>query len=191
MLLKKFKFKKVNSTNDIAINLIKKNKKDKGFVISDFQKKGRGRQGNKWISFKGNLFVSVFFKIENINLSLQEFSALNGNLIINLLSFYTKADFKLKSPNDIIVNGKKICGILQETIIVNNIKYLIVGVGLNLIKKPIIKNYPTISLNELTKKNFKIENIVNKLKKIYEIFLKDIYSAKLINFKKISNKYII
>ena len=58
-------------------------------------------------------------------------------------------------------------------------------------KKPIIKNYPTISLNELTKKNFKIENIVNKLKKIYEIFLKDIYSAKLINFKKISNKYII
>ena len=68
---------------------------------------------------------------------------------------------------------------------------MIVGVGLNLIKKPIIKNYPTISLNELTKKNFKIENIVNKLKKIYEIFLKDIYSAKLINFKKISNKYII
>ena len=45
MLLKKFKFKKVNSTNDIAINLIKKNNKDKGFVISDFQKKGRGNYG--------------------------------------------------------------------------------------------------------------------------------------------------
>ena len=90
-----------------------------------------------------------------------------------------------------MVNGKKICGILQETIIVNNIKYLIVGVGLNLIKKPIIKNYPTISLNELTKKNFKIENIVNKLKKIYEMFLADIYSARLTNFRKISDKYII
>ena len=48
MILKKFKYKCVNSTNDVAIGLIKKNIKS-GIVISKMQKKGRGRYGRKWI----------------------------------------------------------------------------------------------------------------------------------------------
>ena len=59
MNLKVFHLKIVNSTNDFAIRKIKQGKK-KGIVISDNQKKGRGRYGNKWISLSGNLFISIF-----------------------------------------------------------------------------------------------------------------------------------
>ena len=62
MRFKKYKFKSVNSTNDVAIKLIK-NGKNTGIIVSDKQRKGRGRYGNKWISLKGNLFVSLFHQI--------------------------------------------------------------------------------------------------------------------------------
>ena len=59
------KFKKVKSTNDIAINLIKKNISAPTLITSDKQTKGRGRIGKKWISKKGNLFfISIFFKFD-------------------------------------------------------------------------------------------------------------------------------
>ena len=61
MKLKRFNFKSVNSTNDIAIRLIKNSKNKNGIIVTEKQKKGRGQYGKKWISYKGNLFVSIFF----------------------------------------------------------------------------------------------------------------------------------
>ena len=55
-----FKFKKVDSTNNTAIRIIKNSNIKYGMVISEIQKNGRGQYGNKWISYKGNLFVSFF-----------------------------------------------------------------------------------------------------------------------------------
>ena len=65
MKLKKFNFKIVNSTNDLAIKIIKNTKNKSGIVIAERQKKGRGQYGKKWTSFKGNLFVSIFFQAED------------------------------------------------------------------------------------------------------------------------------
>ena len=62
MRLKKYYFKRVKSTNDQATQMIKKGK-EKGIIISDLQTKGRGQYGKKWTSQKGNLFMTVFFKI--------------------------------------------------------------------------------------------------------------------------------
>ena len=59
MKLKKYLFKSVTSTNDVAIKKIKKGKLF-GTIIAKKQTKGRGRYGKKWISYKGNLFVSFF-----------------------------------------------------------------------------------------------------------------------------------
>ena len=61
MILKKFVYENVNSTNDLAIKIIKNSKNKSGIVIANNQKRGRGRHGKKWISFKGNIFVSIFF----------------------------------------------------------------------------------------------------------------------------------
>ena len=172
MKIKKFKYKYINSTNDIAINLIKKKNVKAGFVLTEKQKKGRGQRGKKWISYKGNLFVTVFFSLENINLTLKQLTIINTNLIIKLISFYYRKKIKLKLPNDIMINKKKICGILQETIQKNGIKYLIVGIGLNLVKSPNIKAYPTTNLYELTKTKINANNVSKQLILIYKNFLK-------------------
>ena len=63
MIFKKFFYKKVNSTNDLAIKKIKTGI-TQGLIIADYQKKGRGQHGKKWLSFKGNLFMTIFFRIK-------------------------------------------------------------------------------------------------------------------------------
>ena len=172
MIIKKFIYKSVNSTNDIAINLIKKKNFKAGLVVTEKQKKGKGQRGKRWISNKGNLFVSVFFSLEKINLTLKQLTKTNTKLIIKLISQYYKKKIKLKLPNDILINKKKICGILQETIQKNDNKYLIVGIGLNLIKSPKIKEYPTTNLYDLTDSKISVDKISRELKNIYITFLK-------------------
>ena len=77
MKLKIFNFKIINSTNDLAIRIIKNTNNKSGIVIAEKQKNGRGQYGKKWTSDKGNLFVSVFFPINKIKLSLEEFTKIN------------------------------------------------------------------------------------------------------------------
>ena len=184
MKLKKFKFKIVNSTNDIAIRLIKKTNNKFGMIIADKQKKGRGQRGNKWISYKGNLFVSIFFSLEKINMSLKQLTKTNCFLIKKTLSQFCKKKIYIKPPNDLIINKKKICGILQETLKKANSTYFIVGVGINLIKSPHIENYPTTSILELTESKVNKKKIILELKNIYEEFIDKV--SKL-NLKKIKN----
>ena len=172
MIIKSFNYKFVNSTNDIAINLIKQKNIKAGFVLAEKQKKGRGQRGKKWISYKGNLFISIFFSLEKINLTLKQLTKTNTKLIIKLISQYYKKNIKLKLPNDILINKKKICGILQETIQKNDNKYLIVGIGLNLIKSPKIKEYSTTNLYDLTNSKISVDKISRELKNIYITFLK-------------------
>ena len=172
MIIKNFNYKCVNSTNDIAINLIKKKNIRAGLVLAEKQKKGRGQRGKKWISYKGNLFVSIFFSLDKINLTLKQLTKFNSNLVIKLISQYYKKKIKLKTPNDILVNKKKLCGILQETIKKNNIQYLIVGIGFNLVSSPQISKYTTTSLYDLTNSKINVNKISKELKDMYKNFLK-------------------
>jgi len=70
MKLKIIKFKSVKSTNDEAIKLIRSNKFFSGLVTTDSQIKGRGTIGKKWISYKGNIFISIFFKVNLIKIKI-------------------------------------------------------------------------------------------------------------------------
>ena len=176
MNLKTFRFERVNSTNNTAFRIIKKTNLDYGMIISEMQNNGRGQYGKKWISYKGNLFISFFYSLEKIDVALKQQTKINCLLVKKLLSFYYKKKIIFKKPNDLIINRKKICGILQETLIKFDKKYLIVGIGINLIKNPYIRNYPTTNLSEIVNKNFKKKGIENKLKKIFEMKLKKLYN---------------
>ena len=172
MKIIKFNYKSVNSTNDVAINLIKKRNIKTGIVFAEKQNKGKGQRGKRWISYKGNLFVSIFFRLEKINLSLKQLTKVNAKLIIKLISRYYKNEIKLKLPNDILINKRKVCGILQETVEKNGIRYLIVGIGINLVKSPYIKGYPTTNLYELTNIKINANKMSKELVFIYKNFLK-------------------
>jgi len=175
MKFKIFKFKNVKSTNNTAIRIIKNFNIDYGMIISKSQKSGKGQYGKKWISFKGNLFVSFFYKLENLTVSFNQLTKINCLLVKKLLSNYYKNKIIFKKPNDLLIDKKKICGILQEKISKFNNKYLIVGIGINLIKSPNIKDYPTTNLYQLLNKRISKNEIETKLKKIFEIKLTKLY----------------
>ena len=192
MKFKILKYNDVNSTNEKAIELIKKKKYENGFVYALSQKKGKGRYGRKWISKKGNFFGSIFFHLKKNYPSVEEFSLINPILNIDILSKYCgrkKTFFKL--PNDIYVNKKKICGILQEVIIKEQKKYLIVGIGINLFSNPKIKNYLSTNIYRETKKKLKLLEIVNKIIAKYEQFFSNLNLFKFLNFKLKSKKLLL
>ena len=178
MKFKKFKFKKVRSTNNTAIRIIKKTNCKYGMVISESQTNGKGQYGRKWISHKGNLFVTFFHELNKITLSISTITKLNCLLIKKLISKYTNKKILYKKPNDLFIDKKKICGILQEIIFMKNKKYLITGIGININKSPYIKKYPTTNLNDLTNKHIRINEVENSLRKIFENNLLKIYSIK-------------
>ena len=169
MKFKIFRFKKVKSTNNSAIRIIKNSNIDYGMIIANEQKNGRGRYGKKWISYNGNLFVSFFYRLDYLTVSLKQITKINCLLVKKLLFIYYKKKIIFKKPNDLLINNKKICGILQENISKLNNKYLIVGIGINLIKNPNIKNYPTTNLTELLNKKISKNLIEKQIKKIFEI----------------------
>ena len=177
MKLKQFNFKKVKSTNQTAIRLIKSSKNEFGLIVSESQSNGKGQYGRKWISYKGNVFLSFFYKLENIKLSLSSLTKINCFLVKDIISKYYRKKITFKSPNDLLINKKKICGILQEKIEKSKKEYFVVGVGLNLIKNPIIPNYPTTNLFEITNQKINKKKFVKELKITFEKFLSKYYKA--------------
>jgi BirA family biotin operon repressor/biotin-[acetyl-CoA-carboxylase] ligase len=172
MKFKILRFKKLKSTNNTAIRIIRSSNFECGMIIAESQSNGRGQYGRKWISLKGNLFVSFFYNLENVNLTMEKITKMNCMLVKKLLSKYCKNKIIYKKPNDLLIQGKKICGILQETISKLNQKFLIVGIGINLIKNPKISNYPTINLNDLINRKISKKKLEIELKNIFEKNLK-------------------
>ena len=177
MKLKQFNFKKVQSTNQTAIRLIKSSKNEFGLIVSEAQSKGRGQYGRKWISNKGNIFLSFFYKLENIKISFSSLTKKNCFLVKDVISKYYNKKISFKSPNDLLINKKKICGILQEKIEKSKKQYFIVGIGFNLVKSPIIPNYPTTNLFEITNQKINKKKFVKELKISFEKFLSKYYKT--------------
>ena len=175
MKFKRFRFKKVKSTNNTAIRIIKNYNFKNGMVISESQTNGKGQYGKKWISYKGNLFVSFFYELKNITISLPSLTKINCLMVKKALQKYYKKKIVLKKPNDLLINKRKITGILQEITSVSGNKFLIIGIGVNLIKSPKIKNYPTTNLFELINKPINKINFENELKVIFEKNLSRMY----------------
>ena len=193
MKFKIFKFENVTSTNDVAIHLIRIKQKKTGCVYADEQTKGRGTYGKQWISNKGNFFASVFFPLKKNYPAFDEFSVINPIIISDVIKrLCKKINIKIKFPNDIFLNGKKVCGILQEHIVVNGKKFLIVGIGINMISNPDIRNSykATIVLLE-TKKKPSINHVISLIIASYEKFFVDIDSYNYVSFKKKADSMIL
>tara|TARA_Y100000590_G_scaffold434989_1_gene553883 strand:- start:164 stop:748 length:585 start_codon:yes stop_codon:yes gene_type:complete len=184
-----FKYDNVTSTNDMAIDLIKKEKKETGYVYAVTQTKGRGTHGKGWVSDKGNLFGSIFFPLKNNFPPFNEFFTINPLILSEVIQhFCDKKNINLKFPNDIFVNKKKICGILQELIVSNSRKFLIIGIGVNIISNPKINNkYKATNILSETEKKPDIKDIIDLIIFSYEKFFENLNSYNYENFKRKAN----
>ncbi|MFA5575107.1 MAG: biotin--[acetyl-CoA-carboxylase] ligase [Brumimicrobium sp.] len=138
-------FPSVSSTNDYALEKMKSGEIKSGTVIvADHQTSGKGQRGKSWISAPGeSLMMSIaadldLWDIKNV-VSLNHIVSLAiQNFLLNFIE-----DTRIKWPNDIMVNDKKICGILIESKVSMTKRHSVVGIGLNL-------NQESFELNRAT-----------------------------------------
>ena len=188
MKLKIKKLISVDSTNIVAIDLIKKNKIKPTLVTADIQKKGKGTMGKKWISKKGNLFLTIFFDMSKKKIDFKKFAILNAYLLRGILTKKFSNKIKIKWPNDLLFKKKKICGILQETVVNAGKQFLIVGIGINTNLDPKNSSFPATSLKHITNKNIDNKKLFIMIKKNYEKLLFKANQNSFSELKKFTQK---
>lgn len=164
-----------HSTNDLLIKKARESGEKEGLVIySDYQTKGRGQRGNAWVAERGrNILMSILLKPAFLQPSLQYVLNLVAAMGVlgTLKSFLPEKEIKVKWPNDVYLNDKKIAGILVEgNIKGRQIDFAVVGIGLNLNQKGFgLTNATSVYLEsgkEFDKEAF-IEELVTQIENWY------------------------
>ncbi|MDD5586680.1 MAG: biotin--[acetyl-CoA-carboxylase] ligase [Alphaproteobacteria bacterium] len=123
-----------------------------GLVVQALrQTAGRGRQGRSWDSPKGNLYASVLLRPRCSPQETGLYSFVAALAVYDCVrAFLPQADIRLKWPNDVLANGKKISGVLLEAAPAENgkIEWLVIGVGINASHHPENGLYPATSLRK-------------------------------------------
>lgn len=133
-------FRLTSSTMDEARYLMEKECVNGTLIISEEQTDGRGRQKRKWISPKGvNIYASLIYKPYNMSFAKAiELMFAASIAIVEALSDLGIDNAKIKWPNDVVVHGKKIAGVLLETQSESGIlKYAVIGFGVNVNMKSV------------------------------------------------------
>jgi len=185
MKIKSLKFKSVNSTNNIAIDLIKRNKFKPTLISAKQQIKGRGTMGKKWVSKKGNLYLTIYFEIDQKKINFKHYAVLNAYLLKYIIRKNYSDQVQIKWPNDLLIRKKKICGILQEVLKNRKKNFLIIGIGINTNFNPKTKKFNSISLKKKKKKKINNKKLLENIKKEYENLLKRIKTYSFQKKKKI------
>jgi len=150
------------STNDIAFNAALSGEVEGTSYLAHTQTEGRGRNQNKWTSSKGNLFLSTIIKPKSDKSLWHQLSVIVGFSIVQVLvDLGVNSNLiDLKWPNDVLVDNKKISGVLLES----SDNFVIVGIGLNILKIPVLETkWATTKLNDHLKGSINIKNIGLKI----------------------------
>ncbi|NHI02446.1 hypothetical protein DYY67_0485 [Candidatus Nitrosotalea sp. TS] len=160
-------FNTIDSTQNFALKLASKPHENGSIVISEQQTHGRGRRNRKWFSPRGGIWLSVLLK-PNFEISQASlFPMLTSLALAIAIEKVLKLRPKLKWPNDLTLNNKKVAGILVDASIESNqIDYLVIGVGINFKIQPstiskIVKNSGNFyGITTLVKKKEKADPIL-------------------------------
>ena len=121
---------RLTSTNDIAKRQIQQGATEGTVVIADEQTAGKGRMQRTWLSPKGSIALSIILYPSLTHLSSLIMVA--SLAVAHCIEQVTGLKTQIKWPNDVLVNGKKVCGILIESDVKGNtVDYAIIGTGIN------------------------------------------------------------
>ncbi|MHA2600518.1 MAG: biotin--[acetyl-CoA-carboxylase] ligase [Candidatus Thorarchaeota archaeon SMTZ1-83] len=125
-------FGKVDSTNDVAKRFVEEGVCEGLAIVSDCQTAGRGRFDRSWESPRGGLYASIVVKPLLSPATLPLMGFMLGCSAVSAIKSSSFIDARLKWPNDIIVNEKKVGGILSEAVTEGNqVVAIILGIGIN------------------------------------------------------------
>ena len=191
-------FDELDSTNSYAKKIADTLVGEGHVVITEKQLSGRGRMGRQWSSQNSNgIWMSIILRprVSIFEVSkITQVAAAAVNMALNNLGVETK----IKWPNDLLINDKKICGILTEmNSEINVINYVVVGIGINVNNNKEdfsidLKNIATsikIETSKELKRNVLVAEILNNFEKLYEELNNNDFSRSLDICKK--NSYVI
>jgi BirA family biotin operon repressor/biotin-[acetyl-CoA-carboxylase] ligase len=185
--------REVGSTNDLAKELASYGVVEGTVVVAETQTAGRGRLGREWVSPKGGLWFSVILKPKLKPAEAVGLVFVAGLAVAEALRELYAVQVETKWPNDVLLKGRKVCGILSEMSTVGEkVNYVTVGVGVNA-NFDVEKAFPeelranaTSLENELGRK-VKLEELfkalLEKLENVYELFLKEGFAPVLGKWK--------
>lgn len=133
------------------------------WIIADEQTAGRGRRGRDWVSPKGNFYGSFLFPTDLPPGQRSLYSFVMALGIIEALRDVQPGDYQLKWPNDVLLNGAKISGMLLETGQTHRQSWVIAGIGINLVSSPDDTPYPATHMESLGQDAPKPYEIINHL----------------------------
>lgn len=158
-----FYLEKCNSTNDEILRFVKELQLPAATYTFN-QTKGRGQYGNTWESTKDqNLAYSIALKVRDFQMSSILFNFHTACILREFLANLTKTKVEIKWPNDIVIHGKKISGMLIEKQKIEDVDYYIAGIGINVLQKDFSGLPKAGSLLTQTHKEFDLKEFVEKL----------------------------
>ena len=167
----------VDSTNTVCKNMAYGGLEEGSVIAAESQSDGVGRLGRNWVSKEGGLYMSILLKPDIEPVKLPAVTLTAGLAVCKALNeFGFEAD--IKWPNDILINKKKVCGILTEMSgQLQKVDFIVVGIGININ----IKEFPSDVINKAT--SLFIES-GKKFKR------SEVAKTVLINFDKVYKKFI-
>lgn len=173
-------FEDLSSTNEYA-KTIANDVKEGAIVLCNNQTNGKGRLDRAWRGSKGkNVYLSLILKPDIELINVWQITLLSGIALCNTLSEITESKSYIKWPNDIILNDKKVSGILTEVNAqIDKVGYIILGIGINVnednFNDEILKKATSLFLE--TKKQIDRKKVValflSKFEYIYTSYLKE------------------
>ena len=171
-------FENIDSTNSVAKT---KPYENGTLIIADTQSNGKGRMGREWISEKNSGIYMTYVLIPEIPAErINILTLVAGLSVCEALNKMYPVSFKIKWPNDIVAEGKKVCGILTEGVISQTESKAIVGIGINVNNRcfPDDLKQKATSLYLLTEQISEREKIIHKISDIFEKNYLDFLSGK-------------
>jgi len=174
-------YKVIDSTNSVAKDLAFRGVPDGTAVVSEHQTKGRGRLNRSWLAPPGkNILFSIIFYPEIRTSLVFRLTMLASIAAVRAIKKVCNIDAKIKWPNDLYVNEKKVCGVLTEfSADHDNVHYTVVGIGLNvnfdISKNREIKNIATSLMEACGKKVSRLslfKTLLEELDLLYLSFIK-------------------
>ena len=150
----------VDSSNDELKRMVHKLPETPEFTVicAKNQTKGRGRRGKLWVSDEGNLYLSILLRPKCMLSAATQINFVAALALVDLCKNYG-LDPKLKWPNDVMLSGQKVSGVLLESDadMSAHVNWLILGIGLNVFESPENMPYPTTSLSKMSGKTHDLD----------------------------------
>lgn len=161
----------VSSTNEVAKALAREGAKEGTIVIADQQHSGKGRLGRTWESpSQTGIWMSIILRPDIMPDKASQLTLIAGLGMCEAISRVTGLDAKIKWPNDVVVNGRKVCGILTEmSAEMERINHAIIGIGVNVNDNYLPDTLPyATSLKIEGSKEYSRKDIIKSFLEIFE-----------------------